>query len=104
MHSSRMHTARSLTASCSIHGVAGGELCVPEGACMAEGHVCLGGMHGRGACVPGGMHGSMAGGHACLGACVAGGPCVAPVNRMTDTCENITLPPTSFAGGQYGIG
>ena len=66
MHSSRMHTARSLTASCSIHGVAGGgELCVPEGACMAEGHVCLGGMHGRGACVPGGMHGR--------GACVPGG-------------------------------
>ena len=23
-----------------------------------------------------------------------------PVNRMTDTCENITLPQTSFAGGK----
>ena len=28
-----------------------------------------------------------------------------PVNRMTDDCENITLPQTSFAGGNklYGI-
>ena len=23
-----------------------------------------------------------------------------PVNRMTDACENITLPQTSFAGGK----
>ena len=26
-------------------------------------------------------------------------PCTPPVNRMTDTCKNITLPQTSFAGG-----
>ena len=60
MHSSRMHTARSLTASCSIHGVAGGR------AVRARG-----GMHGRGACVPGGA--CMAGGHVRLGACMAVG-------------------------------
>ena len=24
-----------------------------------------------------------------------------PVNRMTDRCKNITLPQTSFAGGNY---
>ena len=26
-----------------------------------------------------------------------------PVNRMTDACENITLPKTSFAGGNKSI-
>ena len=26
-----------------------------------------------------------------------------PVDRMTDACENITLPQTSFAGGNYNI-
>ena len=26
-----------------------------------------------------------------------------PVNRMTDRCKNITLPQTSFAGGNYII-
>ena len=26
-----------------------------------------------------------------------------PVNRITDTCKNITLPQTSFAGGKYSI-
>ena len=53
MHSSRMRTVRSLTAS---HGGGGG--CAWQGACMA------GGMHG------GGVHGR---GHVWLGACVAGG-------------------------------
>ena len=37
-------------------------------------------------------------------ACSGGGVCMPrtphpPVNRMTDACENITLPQTSFAGG-----
>ena len=27
-------------------------------------------------------------------------PGTPPVNRMTDACENITLPQTSFAGGK----
>ena len=26
-----------------------------------------------------------------------------PVNRMTDRCKNITLPQTSFAGGNYRL-
>ena len=43
---------------------------------------CLGGMHAWG-CV-----------HA-WGVCMS-----PPVNRMTDACENITLPQTSFAGGK----
>ena len=37
---------------------------------------------------------SLAGG--CIPACTEADP---PVNRMTDACENITLPQTSFAGG-----
>ena len=45
--------------------------------------VCVvGGMFGRG-CVAEGMRATHA----------------TPVNRMTDACENITLPQTSFAGG-----
>ena len=40
----------------------------------------------------GGVH---ARGHVCWGVCHA----CPPVNRMTDACENITLPQTSFAGG-----
>ena len=27
-----------------------------------------------------------------------------PMNRMTDRCKNITLPQTSFAGGNYSRG
>ena len=54
MHSSRMRTACSLTASRSIR-------------------------RGRGVCMPR----------------------MPPVNRMTDACENITLPQTSFTGGNY---
>ena len=78
MHSNRMCTARSLTASRSIRW--GGVGC----------HVWQGGsVHtGEDACVPG------VGVHACRGACHT-----RPlVNRMTDACENITLPQTSFAG------
>ena len=52
--------------------------------------------------MPGGVHarggGMGARGHECLRACM---PCThPPVNRMTDACENITLPQTSFAGGK----
>ena len=65
-----MRTARSLIASRSIH---------LEGTCM-----------------PGGVHAQ--GGHACEGDVRATHP-HPPVNRMTDACENITLPQTSFAGG-----
>ena len=34
----------------------------------------------------------------CIPACNGADP---PVNRMTDRCKNITLPQTSFAGGNY---
>ena len=61
------------------------------GACMARGMHAQGSVHGSGVpCVPrgvcpGGVHGTHA----------------STVNRMTDTCKNITLSQTSFAGGKY---
>ena len=57
MHSSRMCTTRSLTASCSIPGGVHG-----RGACMARGHA----WQGEGVCVAGGT--CVAGGHAWQGA------------------------------------
>ena len=61
MHSSRMRTTRSLTASRSIGGVA----CVGGGACMAGEHTGQGdAWQGEGACMTGGMRGR--------GVCVAG--------------------------------
>ena len=50
------------------------------------------------------------GGYVCCGVCVPGvmraWGCLPrmpppPVNRMTDTCEKVTMPQTSFAGGKY---
>ena len=84
MHSSRMRTAHSLTASRSIS----------RGALHAQGCVCAKGH----ACWRVDM-----GGDACPGWCMPmGHVCHAqfPVNRMTDTCENITLLQTSFVGGK----
>ena len=52
------------------------------------GHAWQGGMHGRGACVAG-EHVMHAGIH-------THSP---TMDRMTDTCKNITLPQTLFAGG-----
>ena len=46
-------------------------------------HALPGGVPGWGVYLPGG------------GTC----PGTPPVNRITDTCKNITLPQTSFAGG-----
>ena len=57
MHSSRMRTARLLTASRSM-GEEG------RGACMAGGHAWQGGICGRGVCVAGGVRGR---GHAWWG-------------------------------------
>ena len=48
-------------------------------------------IRGRGAC--------MAGGCACVAGVVRGTHAPSPVDRMTDACKNITLPQTSFAGG-----
>ena len=74
MHSSRMHTTRLLTVS--QHALPGG---VP-----AQGDVPTLGVHLSGGGVP-----------------AEGVPAqvLPPVNRMTDRCKNITLPQTSFAGG-----
>ena len=106
MHSSRMRTVR-----CSSHlgGVCLGDVCIP--ACTGQG-VCVS-QHalGRGVCVYPSMH--WAGGvcvsqHALGRGCVCvsqhalgrGCVCVSqhalgqapPVNRMTDSCKNITFP------------
>ena len=75
MHSSRMRTVRSLTAS------SGRGACVAErGMRGKEGHawgvwwgVC---MHGRGC--------------TWWGLCMVRGGCMPPVNRMTDACKKIT--------------
>ena len=80
-----MHTAHVLTVSPSIH-CAGG--------CLLLGGVCSGGSAlGRGAYLPapgmGGWYG--------IPACTEADPPV--TDRMTDRRKNITLPQTSFAGG-----
>ena len=58
--------------------------------------------------------GQGAGGCTCWGGCTCPGDVPAwgvpaqvphpPVNRMTDRCKNITLPQTSFAGGNDFVG
>ena len=53
------------------------------------------GMHARRACMAGGV--CVAGGH--VWQQEASVACMSLVNRMTDTCKTITLPQTSFAGG-----
>ena len=58
--------------------------CMPGECVWPEGHVCP-----RGVCVPGGVHTRR-------GICAKHAP---PLDRMTDACENITLPQNSFAGG-----
>ena len=58
------------------------------------------GIHDNGACVAGGMCGRwhvwQGGMHGRVGVCMAHMP---PVDRMTDMCKHITLPQTSFVGG-----
>ena len=94
LHSSRMHTARSLTITssmlcsgggCLVPGVPGQRDVWSRGApaWSREGYLPGPG----GGLVPGGWYPSMHWGR------------TPPVNRMTDRCKNITLPQTSFAGG-----
>ena len=72
MHSNRMRTARLLTVTQhALPGVLAAG--VPAGGCT-----CQGGVPARMGTFPGNPP---------------------PVNRMTDRCKNITLPQTSFAGG-----
>ena len=60
--------------------------CVWQGVCMAGGRECawLGGMHGLGACMAGGMHGGgcIAGGHAWQWDMLGRGACMAGVGHV----------------------
>ena len=109
IHSSRMRTTRLLTVMRG--GVCiQGEVCPTPGGVPNPGAVCI----LRGVCptVEGGLHlgvyptpgGSASRGYAqpwrvCI--CIQGldRPPSPSVNRMTHRCKNITLPQTSFAGG-----
>ena len=81
MHFSRMPTVGLLTVSNSIPGEGPASRGVglhPGGSASEVGSKS----RGRGVCICGGL-----------------GKSPFPVNRMTDRCKNITLPQTSFAGG-----
>ena len=91
LHSSRTHTARLLT---------GGGLSLPGGVCLARG-----GLLARGSALPGGGFLVRGGGLPCQRGglpCRGGGGVgwvsqhalrqTPPVNRITHTCKNITLP------------
>ena len=118
MHSSRMRTGRSLTVCCSLlpGGSAWSRGVLPDGGgCLpgaggylpgpGGGSPCPGSAWSRGGSawsgevslpgsvclVPGGLPG-LRGGSPCLG----GLPGEPPVNRITDTCKNITLATTSL--------
>ena len=99
LHSSRMHTTRSLTVSPSMHcsgGVCSWRVGVPgPGGCLDPRG--MPGPHG-GAWSPGvpGPRGVPGLGGGLSQHALRQNP---PVNRMTDRCKNITLPQTSFAGG-----
>ena len=110
MHSSRMRTTRSLTASRSISQ--GGMHAWGGGACVPGRHACLGGACTGGHACPGDV---CLGGHACLGGgcsrvCVPRGhacmpsracvPCMPPVDRNLDTrLWKHYLPTTTVAAG-----
>ena len=80
MHSNRMRTVRLLTVSHALEGY------LPGSGVPARGCTCQGGVPAQG--VP-----------------AQGVPAqvLPPVNRITDRCKNITLPQTSFAGGNYNF-
>ena len=78
-----------------------GGTCVAGGV-IGRGHAwpgCAwqGGVHGRGHAWQGGVYGK--GGMACMCGMDGMHACPPPLGRMTDACKNITLPQTSFAGG-----
>ena len=84
MHSSRMRTGRSLTVCCSLLSGRGDVCLVPGGVSAWS----WGGLPG-----PGGVS-AWSGGWVCL---VPGGlPEDPPMDRITDTCKNITLATTSL--------
>ena len=110
-HSSRIRTARLLTVSegegegfCPTPGgLHPGGSAQPQGVCIWGvcpnlGGVCptLGVLH-PGVCpTPGGLHRGGSASRGDVGKTPSPSP---PVNRMTHRCKNITLPQTSFAGG-----
>ena len=76
-YQTRMHSSRMCTVRCSGRPWRGKGVCMPGGCLPARGSACQGGLP--------------AGGSACQGGVSAcNNP---PVDRMTDTCKNITLPP-----------
>ena len=83
MHSSRMRTGRSLTVCCSLLPGGGGLPGPGGGVCL-----CRGGSPCRGVS-------AWSGGSPCPGG-VSGQAPSPPVNRITDTCKNITLATTSL--------
>ena len=95
MHSSRMRTGRSLTVCCSL--LPGGGSNWSGGVLPGLGGVCLvrggspwsggGGLPGPRGCLP-----DLEGFSLVLG----GSPETPPVDRITDTCKNITLATTSL--------
>ena len=100
LHSSRMRTARVLTVSPSMLCARGWGCLLLGGVCSWGGRVCL--LLGGGVSALGGV---CSWGLSALGGCLfLGGVCsegcvsqhalrqTLPVNRMTDTCKNITLP------------
>ena len=93
MYSSRMRTARLLTVSQQYKGsTCPGGVYLPRG-CTGPGGVPAQGVHlPMGVYLPGGGGVPAQGGYL---------PRYSPhpVNRMTDRCKNLTLPQTSFAGG-----
>ena len=97
MHSSRIRTVRALT----IGGVPTRGVYLPRWGVYLPGGLpagsvctCLGGVPAGGVPAQGGT---------CSGVYLPGGVYLSryhqPVNRMTDRCKTITLPQTSFAGG-----
>ena len=76
--------------SCPGEFTCWGCTCPGAGVPAQGGYACPGGVIERGC--------------TCQGVCLPGGYLPrysSPVNRMTDRCKNITLPETSFAGGNY---
>ena len=96
LHTSRMHTARLLTISPSMHCTGGSA----PGGVPGPGGVRSGGVNGPRWSASGGGAWSGGGG---IPACTEADP--HPVNRILDTRywanENITFPQTSFEGGKY---
>ena len=87
MHSRKMRTARLLTVSQHALFAGAGGVNLWPGEYLPTGVYLPGG--GGGVYLPGG------------GRYLPRYSPPPPVNRMTDRCKNITLPQTSFAGGNY---